>query len=173
MIVRRANPNDAAALADLALRTFLDTFSTANRPEDVGAYVTKTYGEAKQRREIESPDVVTLLVEDDGSLIAFSQVRRGEVPACVTGADAVEVARFYVDQRWHGRGAAQELMTVVIETAKNLGGATLWLGVWEHNVRAIRFYEKCGFRDAGSQPFLLGSDLQTDRVMTLVLPPRG
>jgi ribosomal protein S18 acetylase RimI-like enzyme len=37
--------------------------------------------------------------------------------------------------------------------------------VWEHNVRAVRFYAKHGFRDVGSHVFVLGSDVQTDRVM--------
>jgi hypothetical protein len=41
--------------------------------------------------------------------------------------------------------------------------------VWERNARAIAFYVKCGFRDVGSQPFLVGSDLQTDRVMARVI----
>ena len=50
-------------------------------------------------------------------------------------------------------------------SAEAKGGRTLWLGVWEHNPRAIKFYEKCGFGGVGTQRFLLGTDLQTDRVM--------
>ena len=63
-------------------------------------------------------------------------------------------------------------MDAVFDATCELGRETLWLGVWEHNARAIRFYEKCGFRDAGSHPFLLGNDLQTDRIMTIVMPLR-
>jgi hypothetical protein len=37
--------------------------------------------------------------------------------------------------------------------------------VWERNARAIRFYEQWDFHPAGTQPFLLGTDLQTDLVM--------
>jgi ribosomal protein S18 acetylase RimI-like enzyme len=77
----------------------------------------------------------------------------------------VELARFYVDRPWHGRGVARELMDAARAAARNLGGRTFWLGVWEHNPRAIAFYAKCGFRDVGSHKFLVGSDLQTDRVM--------
>jgi RimJ/RimL family protein N-acetyltransferase len=60
-------------------------------------------------------------------------------------------------------------MDAVLAAARTLGARKLWLGVWEHNPRAIRFYAKCGFADEGSQPFTIGSDVQTDRVMTLVL----
>jgi ribosomal protein S18 acetylase RimI-like enzyme len=165
--IRRAQPADAAALAELAARTFIDAFAAANRPEDIRDYVAKTYGEAQQRAEIEHPDGVTLLVEDDDRLIGYAQLRRTR-----SEHGEVELARFYVEQGHHGKGIAQMLMAASIDTARDLGVTTYWLGVWEHNPRAIRFYEKCGFRDVGSHPFLLGSDLQTDRIMTIVIPPR-
>lgn len=167
MIVRHAVPSDAGALAELAARTFSDTFAAQNRAEDIEAYLAQTYGEQQQRREIEDPEIVTLLVMDGDAPIAFAQLRGSS-----SEYGDVELARFYVDRGQHGRGVAQTLMNATIEAARELGGELLWLGVWEHNARAIRFYEKCGFRDAGSHPFLLGSDVQTDRVMTLRLPIR-
>jgi ribosomal protein S18 acetylase RimI-like enzyme len=60
-------------------------------------------------------------------------------------------------------------MKSVATAARARGARTLWLGVWERNERAKSFYRKCGFRDVGSQPFVLGTDVQTDRVMVLPL----
>ena len=158
MIIRRATAADAAPLAALAERTFRDAFAAQNTPADMDAYVGRVYGEAQQREEIASDEIITLVIEDAGVLIAFAQVRRD--------ANArAELARFYVDRAQHGRGLAQDLMDATLAAARTLGATTLWLGVWEHNARAIRFYEKCGFIDVGSHPFLLGSDLQTDRLM--------
>jgi diamine N-acetyltransferase len=168
IMIRRAVSADAAALAELAARTFIDAFAAANRAEDIEAFVGATYGEVQQRREIENPDGITLLFEEDGVLHGFVQLRR--TPDSRDGE--VEIARFYVDQTRHGRGVAPALMQETIATARELGASTVWLGVWEHNPRAIRFYEKSGFRDVGSHPFLLGTDLQTDRIMTFVIPPR-
>lgn len=158
MNIRRARPEDAGRLAELAERTFRETFAKDNRAEDLDVYVRLAYGEARQRREIEDPEYVTLLAEEDGALIAFAQMR-------VPDGGAVEILRFYVDASRHGRGVAQSLMRASEEAARSLGATTLRLGVWERNARAIAFYAKCGFRDTGTQPFLLGSDLQTDRVM--------
>jgi ribosomal protein S18 acetylase RimI-like enzyme len=110
-----------------------------------------------------------LYEDDDATLIAFAQLKRGEAPACVTGPDPIEVMRFYVAPTRHGQGIAQTLMDAVLTTARADGAHTIWLGVWERNPRAIAFYRKCGFEDAGSQPFLVGTDLQTDRVMTRAL----
>ena len=50
------------------------------------------------------------------------------------------------------------------------GARTLWLGVWERNERAIAFYRKCGFRDAGTHVFTLGRDRQRDLVLERPLP---
>lgn len=163
--IRRAAVEDAAALAELAERVFRDTFAAQNNPDDLEMYLAATYGETHQRREIENPDVVTLLVDDGTALLGFAQLRRAP-----TEHGEVEIARFYVAHTHHGRGIAQALMRASDDVACELGASSIWLGVWEHNPRAIAFYEKCGFRDVGSHPFLVGSDLQTDRLMSRVIP---
>jgi ribosomal protein S18 acetylase RimI-like enzyme len=162
MIIRRATRDDASALGELGAKTFSDAFADRNRPEDIESYLARTYGETHQREEIGDPSIVTLLADEGGRLAGFAQLR-----IAATEHGDGEVARFYVDREHHGRGLAQQLMQAVLEAARERGCSTVWLGVWEHNARAIRFYEKCGFRDVGSHPFLLGSDLQTDRLMAL------
>jgi ribosomal protein S18 acetylase RimI-like enzyme len=166
LTIRRATADDAATLAELAERTFRDTFARDNRAEDMEAYAARTYGEERQRREIENRDLATLLAEDDGVAVAFAQL------ALDRGPGRVEIARFYVDRAYHGRGIAQALMQATREAAQAHGAERVFLGVWERNARAIAFYAKCGFVDIGSQPFLLGSDLQTDRVMEYTFPRR-
>jgi GNAT superfamily N-acetyltransferase len=163
--IRRAEPADAPALADFAARIFADTFGADNRPEDMAAHLADRFGVRQQAGEIADPAILTFLVEAEGRLIGYTQIRRVPPPDCVTGEEPVELGRFYVDRPWHGRGLAQRLMAVVRDAALSLNGRTLWLAVWERNPRAIAFYEKCGFRDVGSQGFRLGADLQTDRVM--------
>ena len=168
-LIRRAEAADAASLADFAARIFADTFAAGNRPEDMAAHLADRFGVRQQSEEIADPGILTFVVEEEGRLIGYTQVRRIPPPECVTGEEPVELGRFYVDRSWHGRGLASRLMAVVLDAALELEGRTLWLAVWEHNPRAIAFYTKCGFRDVGSQPFLLGADLQTDRVMTVAL----
>jgi ribosomal protein S18 acetylase RimI-like enzyme len=161
VIVRAATPADAATLAAISLKTFVDTFAPHNTAADMDSYTSVAFTEEKQRRELKTEGVVTLLGEDDGDAIAYAQIRH--TPDAPYGD--VEIARFYVDQAHHGRGIAQTLMDAVETQAFALGGTRLWLGVWEHNVRAIAFYRKRGFVQCGEQPFLLGTDLQTDWVM--------
>jgi GNAT superfamily N-acetyltransferase len=168
--IRRGVPDDAAALAAFAERTFVATFGADNDPRDLEAFVERTYGVAQQAAELSDPGVSTLLAHRDGRLLAFAQVRRHVPPPCVSDATAIELRRFYVDSPAHGTGVAQLLMAAVFDAARDAGARHVWLGVWERNPRAIAFYRKCGFTDVGSQPFVLGSDHQNDRVMVARVP---
>ena len=165
VVVRRATPPDAALLADLAARTFYDTFAASNTPEDMEKFLTSTYSEEIQRHEIEDPSLTTLLAECDGTAAGFAQIRMGKAPDCVKGHAPIEIKRFYVEKSFHGRGVAQELMRAAEEVGLASGAKTIWLGVWEHNRRAIAFYRKFGFADVGAQVFMLGNDPQRDVVM--------
>jgi ribosomal protein S18 acetylase RimI-like enzyme len=170
LFIRQSRPEEAAALSALAERLFRDAFGDQNRPADLEMYIRKAYGERQQAAELEDQDVNTLMVEVDGRLAGFAQIRSGNPPHCVPAPSPLELWRFYVDGRFHGRGVAQALMKAVVGAARTRGADTLWLGVWERNPRAQAFYRKCGFEDVGQQGFLVGTDLQTDRVMALRLP---
>lgn len=169
MIIRRGLESDAAALAALARDTFVDTFAATNDVSDMALHLERTYGVAQQTAELTSPDIVTLLLEPDGTAVAYAQVRTGHVPDCVTGPDPIELWRFYVNRGWQGRGVAQALMESVKTEASARGAKTMWLGVWDRNPRAQAFYRKCGFIDVGEHVFLFGTDPQTDRVMAVPL----
>jgi GNAT superfamily N-acetyltransferase len=165
MRVRKATLADVAVLTALGRRVFGQTFEAGNDPNDLRAYLDEAYVEARQRDEIADAGIDTLLLEEGDALIAFAQLRDGPPGSGVAGARPIELWRFYVDLEWHGRGVAQVLMAAVEDTARARGGSTLWLGVWERNVRAQAFYRKQGFTVVGSQIFTLGTDPQRDLVM--------
>ena len=163
--IRHASAADAATLAALAERTFRDTFTEVNTPENMAAHAAASYGIDKQREEIESDRIRTLLVELDGVVAGYAQLRNGHRPDCVSAENAIELWRFYIDRSGIGRGLAQRLMQAVVVEAAEWNGRALWLGVWEHNPRAIAFYRKCGFIEVGAHMFRLGDDAQTDLIM--------
>jgi len=178
-LIRRSTADDAPMLAALGSRTFVDAFAADNTPADMDAYVGRAYGASQQRAELELPGSVFLVAEVDGQPAGYTYLRAAPLPAHVVAtsdanpSSAVEIARFYVDAPFHGQGIAQALMAAAVTEATDRGAATVWLGVWERNARAIRFYTKQGFDDVGTQPFQLGSDLQHDRVMVRRLAPPG
>ena len=163
--IRRAMPDDATALAAFGSRLFAETFGAANRPDDIARYLAATYGPAHQTRELADPSLTYLVAEADGTMAGFVLLRSGATPASVVSPRPLEILRFYVDRPFQGAGVSRALMAECVAEARRRGATALWLGVWERNARAIRFYEKSGFRDVGSQDFMLGSDRQIDLVM--------
>jgi len=165
--LRVAVPDDAPRLARVAARLFAETFGADNTPEDMAAYLASAYGPERQRAELEDRDARVWLAEADGAPepVGFAHLHRAAVPASLAAEPAAEVVRLYVDRPWHGRGVAARLMDACVEQARAWRCATLWLGVWERNPRAIAFYERQGFRRAGTKTFTLGRDVQTDLVM--------
>ena len=156
-------------LCTLAARIFHDTFAVHNRPEDMAAYMDEAFTPERLRAEIEDPRSTILLAFVEDEPAGYAKLSTGEAPACVAGPRPVELARLYADRAWHGRGVGAALMTATLDAARALGAATLWLGVWERNDRAIAFYRKCGFEPCGSHPFWLGADEQTDVLMVRAL----
>jgi diamine N-acetyltransferase len=169
--IRRARADDAAVLSEFAERIFRETFAATNDPEDLAAYLAEAFGAERQRVEIAEPGATVLLAEElTGSegippLAGYSHLTRSEAPDSVHGPDPLELKRFYVDPAWQGTGFAQMLMRATIDAAVASGARTLWLGVWEHNPRAIAFYRKFDFTEAGTHDFMLGRDRQTDFIM--------
>lgn len=165
MTVRRARGEDAAGLTAFGRRVFGLTFGPENSPDDLRAYLETAYVEPRQAAEIADPGIATLLVEENGTLIAFAQLREAPPGDGVAGPHPVELWRFYVDPEWHGKGVASTLMAEVEAAGRQRGADTLWLGVWEKNTRAQAFYRKQGFTVVGSHIFQLGADPQRDLVM--------
>ena len=163
--IRRANIHDASALAELAARTFAETFGADNSPEDLDEHLRAAYGVVQQTAELEDPNVATLLALFGEDLVGFAQVRRKVPPDCVTAKQPIELHRFYLVRSAQGTGLAAALMHASRHAAEELGGLHIWLGVWEHNPKAIAFYRKTGFTVVGSHVFMVGSDPQTDLVL--------
>lgn len=163
--IRPARPDEAAALAELMERTFRDAFGAANTPDDLALHCREHYGPDIQAGELADPAFTTLVADLGGALGAYAQIQSGDPPAEVTGPDPIQLARFYVDRAWHGRGIAQQLMAAVRRAASARGARTLWLGVWEHNPRGIAFYRKEGFQEVWMFDFFVGTDRQRDFIM--------
>jgi diamine N-acetyltransferase len=167
--LRTAGPRDAASLAEFAARSFRESFGAANRDEDMAAHCEQNFSPERQRSEIDNPDWYNVLAEQAGELAGFAQLRTSPLPDCVRFPTALEIYRFYVAPAYHGTGLAHRLMNALLDRAASQGADAVWLGVWEHNPRAIAFYRKSGFHPVGEQAFVLGRDIQRDVVMLRAL----
>lgn len=76
----------------------------------------------------------------------------------------IEINRLYLHPSTHGTGLAQRLMAVGHEWAQERGYEKAWLGVWEHNAKAKRFYGKLGYAYVGEHFFKMGEQVDRDEI---------
>jgi ribosomal protein S18 acetylase RimI-like enzyme len=168
-LIRRASAVDAHLLAQLAARTFQETFAADNKPEDMTAYLAAAFSPEKQAAELADPRSIFFIAEANDAAAGYAQLHAGDAPACIEGTNTIELARIYVAQEFLGRGVGEALMRACMDEASRAGHRTIWLGVWEKNERAQAFYRKWGFQVVGQHVFQLGSDPQTDLLMARAL----
>lgn len=173
--IRKATADDAGRLAGLAAATFPLACPPESSPADIAAHLAATLSEANFQSYLTDPDISVLVIDSDDELRGYSMLvdrpaGDPDVAAVLTALPAAELSKCYVHPDHHGLGAATELMRATIASAAATGSAGLWLGVNSQNARAIRFYEKSGFRKVGTKSFKLGTVVEHDFVMERALP---
>lgn len=163
-IIRRCTTIDAPVLSYLAARTFYDTFADTCTEEDMQDFLEQHYHEQQLADELAAPGDHYYFAEIDGWPVGYLRFGGNPVPfPNESSLRALELNRLYVDEQYHGRGVARQLMQFYEDYATANGYCLLWLGVWEHNYRAQAFYKKWGYRFNGHKhPFPIGSTPQTD-----------
>jgi len=156
-------------LSELGARTFYDTFAKDNTPDNLDAYLKKSFSAEIQFRELSEPDVIFLIAESEGIAIGYVQLVMNSKDESIRGINPLEIRRIYASQEYLGRGVGKELMQATISEARRRSCDCIWLGVWEKNQRARDFYKKWGFREVGTHVFSVGDDPQNDFVMELEL----
>ncbi len=164
-----ARPADLVPYGEISRQTFGDTYGATHAAAVVARHVAERFDDTHLRAELADPLRTALAVTHEGRWVAYALVRSGQAPVALTGTRPVEVERFYVDHAWHGRGVAAPLMEAALDAARQHRGDVAWLGVWEQNSRAIRFYTRCGFADVGRTTYQFDGHAENDLVMATPL----
>jgi len=167
ILIRQANIEDAKLLTDLAYTTFWDAFAhhPKNAPDDLNHYMRQAFNQEQIHSELAEEKNIFLIAEIGDEAAGYSKIIIDNIEPGITAELPVELSRLYSHQKHLGQGVGQMLMDACFERARAEGRDVMWLGVWEYNPRAQRFYEKNGFRVVGTHVFLLGKDPQTDLLM--------
>lgn len=157
--------SDVSILRGIARDTFIETFSEANKAKDMERYLTENFSEEQLARELSNPNSFFYVAEVNGHVVGYLKLNTAHAQTEPQAADALEIERIYVLGSYHGGGVGQALYHHAMSVAQDRKASYVWLGVWEHNHRALRFYEKNGFTAFGTHIFQLGNDQQTDILM--------
>jgi ribosomal protein S18 acetylase RimI-like enzyme len=169
MNIRHGTTEDAKMVSELGAKTFYDTFAKDNTPENIEAYLKKSFSPEIQFNELSQPDVIFIVAEFHEIPIGYAQLILNSKDESITGTRPLEIRRIYASHEYLGKGVGKELMQATISEARQHACDCIWLGVWEKNQRAIDFYRKWGFREVGTHLFSVGNDPQNDFVMELDL----
>ena len=163
--LRYATRDDAALIADISQQTFYDTFAADNKPADMAKFLNEQFTKGRLMLEVGAPENIFLLAYEGDQVAGYVKLRQGKKLAALNGKTSLEIARIYVIKDFLGKGIGKLLMQASLDIAMESGKEVIWLGVWEHNQRAIAFYTAWGFQKFGECDFLLGDDLQHDWLM--------
>lgn len=165
--IRQASQDDARLLTDLSYTTFWDAFAhhPKNAPDDLNHYMRQAFNSDQIAAELAEENSIFLIAEIEGKPAGYAKLIVGSIESGIEAKHPIELSRLYSHQEFLGKGVGQNLMDACFERADSEGHDVMWLGVWEYNPRAQRFYEKNGFRVVGKHIFQLGTDPQTDLLM--------
>ncbi len=165
LTLREAVPADARLIAQLSRETFYDTFAAQNTAGNMEKFMREQFSTDQLMAEVGAPGQYFWLAFDGTKPAGYAKMREGDRYPEFGNRTSAEIARLYAVRDYIGRGVGSALMKHCLDQAKKMGKELIWLGVWEKNEPAIRFYERQGFRKFGEHIFLLGDDPQTDWLM--------
>lgn len=163
--VDKVTPDDITRLQSIGRDTFSETFSAVNTEENMKTYLEGSFSTARLSEEINNGGSQFYFAVLDGVVIGYLKINTGHAQTELKDDQALEIERIYVRKAWHGKKVGQLLYEKAMEVAAQAGVKYVWLGVWEKNNKAIRFYNKNGFAPFDKHVFRLGDDVQTDIMM--------
>ena len=169
MKIRKINIDDLEALRNLSIQTFKETFEEVNTEEDMQKYLLENLSIEKLKSELENPNSEFYFAENNDEILGYLKLNFKDAQTEKLEENHFEIERIYVLKAFLGQKIGQILFDKAIEIGREKNLEYVWLGVWEENHRAIRFYGKNGFEIFGKHDFVLGKDVQTDLLMKLKL----
>lgn len=160
---------DLDNLIKISKETFVTAFEKNNDPGDFERYINSAFRKEKMETEFKNKDSHFYFVYSNEELIGYFKLNMKEAQTDIQDENAMELERIYVIAAYQSKGIGAWMLKQVIGLGKKFEVDYIWLGVWEHNPAAIKFYQKHGYKKFGTHPYLIGTDKQTDWLMRLEL----
>lgn len=166
---KRCALNDVNELSDFSAKVFTQTFASENTPENLNEYLNRSYAPEKLAKELQDPESEFYFLYAKGKLAGYLKLNTGMAQSEEQDPDSLEIERIYIEQDFQKQGLGQVLMDFSVKRARDQNKKRIWLGVWEKNFNAQKFYEKNGFTEYGAHEFVMGDDRQTDLMLEKAL----
>ncbi len=168
-LIKKCCLEDIEKIKSIGEKTFYETFSNENTKEDMENYLKENFSYEQVEKEIKNNYSKFYIVEHNKEVVAYMKLNFDKAQTEEGHNNTLEVQRIYVLQKYKGKHIGKRLIHKAIEIGRDNHLNYIWLGVWENNINAIKFYEKLGFEKFDTHVFKLGEDEQTDNLMKLIL----
>lgn len=169
--IKACTLEDVDTLRDISIETFTETFEAENDPAHLEAYLERAYNVPQLKTELSNPDSKFFFATLNGEVAGYLKVNANGAQTEAMGEEAFELERIYVRRPFQGSGVGKALYEQAVQCATEWEKREIWLGVWEHNEKALTFYRKQGFVQTGAHTFYMGDDAQVDLIMAKPLRP--
>jgi ribosomal protein S18 acetylase RimI-like enzyme len=165
VFIQKITINEVETLQAISRLTFYETFAAVNTEENMSRYLENDLSLERLSEELNNPNSEFYLASLKNEVIGYLKINCEPAQTEQKTANSLEIERIYVLKEFHGKNIGQLLLEYASQIAEEKGNENVWLGVWEENKRAIRFYQKFGFEEFDKHIFMLGEDAQTDILM--------
>ncbi|CAI3922308.1 Ribosomal protein S18 acetylase RimI and related acetyltransferases (RimI) (PDB:1GHE) [Commensalibacter communis] len=165
MIIERVTITKVDILQSIARKCFFDTFYEVNSKEDMDDYLENKLSIKQLSSELNNPLSHFYIAKINEHYVGYIKLNFGMAQNEFENDNAMEIERLYILQQHHGKKIGQALFSHAMSIADQKRVDYVWLGVWEHNQKAISFYQKNGFVAFSQHEFILGQDKQIDILM--------
>lgn len=163
-VIQSLPANGADALRTLATTTFSETYSGMIEEADLAAFLSEQFSPSEIRAGTAADAIRVACLES--RMVGYSWVRPARLPNLEsTASRPIELERLYLLASARGHGLGRSMVKDAESRAAESGHDCIWLKVWEHNPRALSFYESCGFTRIGECEFECGRLRCRDLVM--------
>eukprot|EP01119_Soliformovum_irregulare_P010797 TRINITY_DN2660_c0_g1_i1.p1 TRINITY_DN2660_c0_g1~~TRINITY_DN2660_c0_g1_i1.p1 ORF type:complete len:178 (+),score=40.81 TRINITY_DN2660_c0_g1_i1:125-658(+) len=157
-------------LVNVVQTTFVEAFAHCNTQEDMEDYKEKGLNKTVIEKEWKDPNSIYVFARssEGNQILGYLKVNFGDAQNEIRDPDAMEIQRLYVLKEHQNKKIGGKMIDWAMQMARDRTSPVLryvWLGVWEHNKSAIRFYERLGFVIFDQHHFMLGQDDQIDLLM--------
>lgn len=167
MNIRKIKHSEIDKLIDLATITFKETFAESNNADDIEQYISKNFNKSALRAEMNTKDSFFYFGEIENKPVGYLKLNRGSAQKEKFHPGWLELERIYILAKYQRKGLGSFLVDFAFRQAEYYNSEYLWLGVWENNHSAIRFYREIGFEEFSKHTFKVGSDPQRDLLMKM------
>lgn len=161
----KCTTDDLNVLVDISRDTFVHSFEKHNNPENFWNYINKAFNEDALIEQLLNTNSLFYFVYLKNVLVGYFKINKNDAQSEKFAKKSIELERIYVLSDFQGQGIGKQILFEAIEIASSCKASFLWLGVWQKNKNAIRFYENHGFKKFGTHPYTIGKDKQTDWLM--------